>query len=57
MQKSELASKESNRATAAALNAEVRRTKARLMDEIPKLRKLAQKKVNLDGGLFICSNV
>lgn len=37
---------ENNRATAAALNAEVRRTKARLMDEVPKLRKLAQKKVN-----------
>ncbi|KAL2332052.1 hypothetical protein Fmac_019633 [Flemingia macrophylla] len=42
--KSEAASTEKNRATAAALNAEVRRTKGRLMDEIPKLRKLANKK-------------
>lgn len=42
-----MASTENNRASAAALNAEVRRTKARLMDEVPKLRKLALKKVNL----------
>ncbi|XP_040991048.1 syntaxin-71-like isoform X1 [Juglans microcarpa x Juglans regia] len=45
LQKSEMASTENNRASAAALNAEVRRTKARLMDEVPKLRKLALKKV------------
>ncbi|XP_028807979.1 syntaxin-71-like [Neltuma alba] len=45
LNKSEIASNEKNRASAAALNAEVRRTKARLMDEVPKLRKLAQKKV------------
>lgn len=37
---------ETNRASAVAMNAEVRRTKARLMNEIPKLRKLAMKKVN-----------
>ena len=47
MQKSEVASTEKNRASAAALNAEVRRTKGRLMDELPKLRKLVHKKVNL----------
>lgn len=46
MQKSELVSMETNRASAAAMNAEIRRTKARLMDEVPKLRKLAMKKVN-----------
>ena len=40
-----MASAEKNRATSVALNAEVRRSKARLMEEIPKLRKLAQKKV------------
>ncbi|KAB1226449.1 Syntaxin-71 [Morella rubra] len=45
LRKSEMASTEKNRASAAAMNAEVRRTKARLMDEIPKLRKLALKKV------------
>ncbi|BAT91949.1 hypothetical protein VIGAN_07059500 [Vigna angularis var. angularis] len=45
MQKSEAASTETNRAVAAALNAEVRRTKGRLMDEIPRLRKLLHKKV------------
>ncbi|TKY48506.1 Syntaxin-71 protein [Spatholobus suberectus] len=45
LNKSEVASTEKNRAAAAALNAEVRRTKGRLMDEIPKLRKLVHKKV------------
>ncbi|KAJ1409187.1 Target SNARE coiled-coil-like proteiny domain [Sesbania bispinosa] len=45
LNKSELASTEKNRAVAAALNAEVRRTKGRLMDEVPKLRKLVNKKV------------
>lgn len=34
---------ESNRAVAVATNVEIRRTKARLMEEVPKLRKLAQK--------------
>jgi hypothetical protein len=47
-----MASTEKNRASAAAMNAEVRRTKARLMDEIPKLRKLALKKVNLHWFFF-----
>lgn len=45
LNKSEVAFTEKNRAAAAALNAEVRRTKGRLMDEVPKLRKLAHKKV------------
>lgn len=36
---------ETNRAKAVAMKAEVRRTKARLMDEIKKLQKLARKKV------------
>ncbi|KAI4322242.1 hypothetical protein L6164_021953 [Bauhinia variegata] len=45
LSKSEAASKEKNRAAAVALNAEVRRIKGRLMDEVPKLRKLVKKKV------------
>ncbi|KAK4408932.1 syntaxin [Sesamum angolense] len=45
LRKSEVAAVETNRAAAVAMNAEVRRTKARLMDELPKLKKLAQKKV------------
>nr|ADE75981.1 unknown [Picea sitchensis] len=44
-QKSDDAAKEKNRAVVATLNAEIRRTKARLHEEIPKLQKLAQKKV------------
>ncbi|KAF5751535.1 hypothetical protein HS088_TW02G00550 [Tripterygium wilfordii] len=43
--KSGTASGEMNRAIAVAMNAEVRRTKARLMEEVPKLQKLAQKRV------------
>ncbi|CAA6671644.1 unnamed protein product [Spirodela intermedia] len=42
---SELASKEKNRASAVAMNAEIRRTKARLLEEVPKLQRLALKKV------------
>lgn len=53
MQKSEIASMETNRASAVAMNAEVRRTKARLMNEVPKLRKLAMKKVNSYWILFM----
>ncbi|KAK4789903.1 hypothetical protein SAY86_017207 [Trapa natans] len=45
LEKFERAAAEKNRATSVALNAEVRRTKARLLEEIPKLHKLAQKKV------------
>ncbi|CAB4282821.1 unnamed protein product [Prunus armeniaca] len=44
-QKAEKAATETNRAVAVASNVEIRRTKARLMEEIPKLRKLAQRKV------------
>ncbi|GLJ39974.1 hypothetical protein SUGI_0817800 [Cryptomeria japonica] len=45
MQKANDAAKEKNRAVVATLNAEIRRTKGRLHEEIPKLQKLAQKKV------------
>lgn len=37
---------QTNRAMVVAVNAEIRRMKARLMDEVPKLQKLAQKKVH-----------
>ncbi|KAE8735556.1 Syntaxin-72 [Hibiscus syriacus] len=45
IEKAEKVSTEKSRATAVALNAEVRRTKAKLMEEVPKLQKLAKKKV------------
>ncbi|XP_054804192.1 syntaxin-71-like [Prosopis cineraria] len=45
LQKAETASKEKNRASAVAINAELRRTKARLLEEVPKLQRLAVKKV------------
>ncbi|XP_043702652.1 syntaxin-71-like [Telopea speciosissima] len=45
LQKSELATNEKSRASAVALNAEIRRTKARLLEEVPKLQRLAIKKV------------
>ncbi|KAK3009159.1 hypothetical protein RJ639_014059 [Escallonia herrerae] len=44
-EKSEMVAMETNRATVVAKNAEIRRMKARLMDEVPKLQKLAMKKV------------
>ncbi|TXG62910.1 hypothetical protein EZV62_009904 [Acer yangbiense] len=43
--KSEAVAAEKNRATAVAINAEIRRTKARLLEELPKLQRLAFKKV------------
>ncbi|TYI90206.1 hypothetical protein E1A91_D03G105200v1 [Gossypium mustelinum] len=43
--KMELASKEKSKASAVAVNAEIRRTKARLLEEVPKLQRLAVKKV------------
>ncbi|OMO82659.1 hypothetical protein COLO4_22890 [Corchorus olitorius] len=43
--KSEMATTEKNRAAAVAMCAEVRRLKARIIEEIPKLQKLAKKKV------------
>ncbi|URE11708.1 SNARE domain [Musa troglodytarum] len=45
LQKAEMASQEKNRAATVALNAEIRRTKARLLEEVPKLQRLALKKV------------
>ncbi|THU65910.1 hypothetical protein C4D60_Mb05t08620 [Musa balbisiana] len=45
LQKAEMAAGEKNRAAAVALNAEVRRTKARLLEEIPKLQRFAVKNV------------
>ncbi|OAY83761.1 Syntaxin-71 [Ananas comosus] len=45
LEKAEMAAKEKNRAAAVAMNAEIRRTKARLMEEVPKLQRLALKKV------------
>ncbi|KAL8160045.1 hypothetical protein V2J09_001582 [Rumex salicifolius] len=45
LQKSESASAEKSRAAAVAMSAEIRRTKARLLEEIPKLQRLALKKV------------
>ncbi|XP_062117162.1 syntaxin-71-like [Humulus lupulus] len=45
LQKAEVAVKEKSRASAVALNAEIRRTKARLLEEVPKLQRLAFKKV------------
>lgn len=44
---------ETNRATVVALNAEVRRIKARLMDEVPKLKKLSQRKVTFFVFFFL----
>ncbi|XP_017982959.1 PREDICTED: syntaxin-72 [Theobroma cacao] len=45
LHKSEMVSMEKNRAAAVAMSAEIRRLKARLMEEVPKLQKLAKKKV------------
>ncbi|KAG1367844.1 Syntaxin-71 [Cocos nucifera] len=52
LEKSGMAAEEKNRAAAVAMNAEIRRTKARLMEEVPKLQRLALKK---DQGLDIIS--
>ncbi|CAH2051100.1 unnamed protein product [Thlaspi arvense] len=43
--KSEATAMETNRAKVVAMNAEIRRTKARLLEEVPKLQKLALKKI------------
>ncbi|XP_044393028.1 syntaxin-71 isoform X2 [Triticum aestivum] len=45
IEKSERAARETNRAAAVTLNAGVRRTKARLLEEVAKLQKLAGKKM------------
>ncbi|KAH7848751.1 hypothetical protein Vadar_007244 [Vaccinium darrowii] len=45
LQKSESTATAKNRATVVAINAEIRRIKARLLEEVPKLQRLAHKKV------------
>lgn len=45
LQKAETASSEKNRASAVAWNAEIRRIKARLLEEVPKLQRLVVKRV------------
>ncbi|XP_059634196.1 syntaxin-71-like [Cornus florida] len=45
LQRSDAVATEKNRATVVAINAEIRRTKARLLEELPKLQRLALKKV------------
>nr|KYP70858.1 Syntaxin-71 [Cajanus cajan] len=45
LQKAETAPKEKTKASTVAINAEIRRTKARLLEEVPKLQRLAMKKV------------
>ncbi|XP_073134163.1 syntaxin-71-like [Henckelia pumila] len=45
LQKAETALNEKNRASVVAINAEIRRTKAKLLEEVPKLQRLAVKKV------------
>ncbi|XP_009612370.1 syntaxin-71-like [Nicotiana tomentosiformis] len=44
-QKAETAANEKNRASVVAINAEIRRTKAKLLEEVPKLQRLAVRKV------------
>ncbi|KAG5566754.1 hypothetical protein RHGRI_002331 [Rhododendron griersonianum] len=48
LSKSEVAAMETSRASVVAMNAEIRRAKARMMEEVPKLQKLALKKVKLN---------
>ncbi|KAI7755509.1 hypothetical protein M8C21_031683, partial [Ambrosia artemisiifolia] len=43
--KADTAKNEKNRASVVAINAEIRRTKAKLVEEVPKLQRLAMKKV------------
>lgn len=45
IEKSARAAKEKNRAASVTMNADVRRTKARLLEEVVKLQKIAAKKV------------
>ncbi|MFS8005535.1 hypothetical protein Hanom_Chr13g01238451 [Helianthus anomalus] len=42
--KAETAKNEKNRASVVAINAEIRQTKAKLLEEVPKLQRLAIKK-------------
>ncbi|CAI9784446.1 unnamed protein product [Fraxinus pennsylvanica] len=45
--KAETASQKKSRVSAVAINADIRRTKARLLDEVPKLQRLAVEKIVL----------
>jgi len=45
VQEAETASKEKSKASTVAINAEIPRTKARLLEEVPKLQRLTMKKV------------
>ncbi|KAF1877917.1 hypothetical protein Lal_00038227 [Lupinus albus] len=57
-QKAEIASREKGKASAVAINAEIRRTKARLLEEVPKLQRLAVKKVcSIDRMIGVVDNV
>ncbi|KEH42257.1 syntaxin of plants protein [Medicago truncatula] len=57
LQKAEKASNERGKASAVAINAEIRRTKARLLEEVPKLQRLALKKVKgLESQEFAARN-
>ncbi|WVZ07409.1 hypothetical protein V8G54_020755 [Vigna mungo] len=53
LQKAETASKEKSKASTVAINAEIRRTKARLLEEVPKLQRLAMKKVGFSLSLLL----
>ncbi|CAN1142939.1 SYP71 [Linum perenne] len=55
LEKAELAGSEKSKASTVALNAELRRTKARLLEEVPKLQRLAVKKVCYKNMLSIFS--
>lgn len=46
LQKAEIVTKEKNRASAIEMKPEIRRTKARLSEEVPKLQRLAIKRVS-----------
>lgn len=57
LQKAEKASNERGKASAVAINAEIRRTKSRLLEEVPKLQRLALKKVKgLESQEFAARN-
>ncbi|KAL1813203.1 hypothetical protein DCAR_0625500 [Daucus carota subsp. sativus] len=57
LQKAETAANGNNRASVVAVDAEIRRTKARLLEQVPKLQKLAMKKVKgLSPEEFVARN-
>ncbi|XP_027935771.1 syntaxin-71-like [Vigna unguiculata] len=57
LQTAETASKEKSKASTVAINAEIRRTKARLLEEVPKLQNLAMKKDGSSLSLLLESQV